>query len=445
VALPEYAYVIPIEGEITDPQHYILRRALKEAIDNHINLVILKLNTPGGAVDTTLKMMDSMSKYPGTILAFVDTEALSAGAFLAASTDQIYMTPNGIIGAAAVIQATGQDVPKTARLKLESYLQAKIRTLSDASTYRNEVLRAMSDEDFVLEIDGVVIKPKGELLTLTAPEAIKAYGSPPQSLLAAGIAPTAQAVLEHYAPEKAYVLKHFKVTWSEKLARWLSHIAPLLLGAGMLLLFIEFKTPGFGVFGITGIALVMLVFALNYIAGLAGNEEILLFLCGLMLLAVELFVFPGIIIAGVGGALMILISLVWAMADTWPNQKFEFSSDIFMGPLIDLGIAIAFGLLAALLISRFMPKSWFLDKIILRSQSTQKTGSQGAQLFSGESSLPELGALARTTTDLFPSGEIEFKGNRYQAMSHLGMISKNTHVRVIAHKGLVVIVEEHTA
>lgn len=439
--IPEQAYIIPIEGEITSPQHYILRRALKEAIDNHVDFIILKLNTPGGAVDTTIKMMETMGKYPGTILAFVDTEALSAGAFLAASTDKIYMTPNAIIGAAAVIQATGQDVPKTARLKLESYIHAKIRTLSDKSPYRSEVLRAMSEEDYVLEIDGTVVKPSGELLTLTAPEALKEYGTPPQPLLAAGIASTPEALLQHYAPEKHFAIKAFKVSWSEELARWLSHIAPLLLGAGMFLLFIEFKTPGFGIFGIGGIALVLLVFAVNYIAGLAGNEEIILFLCGLILLAVELFVFPGIIIAGVGGGLMVLIALIWAMADTWPNQAIEFSSDIFIAPLIDLGMAIAFGLLAALLISRFMPKSWFLKKIVLRSQSRRV---EGAQTFSGEDTLPAVGSLAYTTTALFPSGEIEFKGERYQAMSHFGTIAKNTQVSVIAHKGLVVIVKQLT-
>lgn len=437
----EHVYLMPIEGEITSPRHYILRRALKEAIENNVDLVILKLNTPSGAVDTTIKMMETMGKYLGTILAFVDTEALSAGAFLAASTDEIYMTPNGIIGAAAVIQSTGQDVPKTARLKLESYIHAKIRTFSDKQPYRSEVLRAMSEEDYVLEIDGTVLKPAGELLTLTAPEALKKYGTSPHPLLTAAITETPQALLEHYAPEKQFVVKNFEVTWSEELARWLSHIAPLLLGAGMFLLFIEFKTPGFGIFGIGGIALVLLVFAVNYIAGLAGNEEIILFLCGLMLLAVELFVLPGIIIAGIGGALMIIVALVWAMADTWPNQAFEFSSDIFVAPLIDLGIAIAFGLLAALLISRFMPKSWFLDKIILRSQSKRV---KGAQTFSGEDTLPAVGSIAQTTTDLFPSGEIEFNGERYQAMSHLGMITKNTPVAVAAHSGLVVIVKEQT-
>lgn len=122
-------YVVPVQGEITEPQHYIIRRALKEAQEAGVRYVVLKLDTPGGAVDVTLEILDTIERYEGTVIAFVDTEALSAGAFIAGGTHAIYMAPKSVIGAAAVIQSTGQDVPKTARLKLESFLQAKLRTV----------------------------------------------------------------------------------------------------------------------------------------------------------------------------------------------------------------------------------------------------------------------------------------------------------------------------
>ena len=90
------------------------------------------------------------------------------------------------------------------------------------------------------------------------------------------------------------------------------------LGLGLLLLFVEFKTPGFGLFGIAGLVLVGIVFASNYLAGLAGFEAILFFILGLAFIVVDIFLLPGTFIFLTLGILLILGSLLWSLSDIWP-------------------------------------------------------------------------------------------------------------------------------
>jgi membrane-bound serine protease (ClpP class) len=111
---------------------------------------------------------------------------MSAGAFISATTQEIWFAPMGVIGAARPVTSTGQDIDETMKLKIVSYLKARVRAISEGKGYRGQVISAMIDKDYELKIGDVVIKPKGELLSLTASEASKTYGDPPQPLLGGG-------------------------------------------------------------------------------------------------------------------------------------------------------------------------------------------------------------------------------------------------------------------
>ncbi|WPJ94256.1 hypothetical protein SH580_12505 [Coraliomargarita algicola] len=288
-------YVIPITGAINKPNLYILRRGLKEAITNQVDMVLLDMDTPGGRVDYTIEMMEMLAKFDGITATFVNPDAISAGSFIASATQEIYFAPQGKMGASAVIQGGGQDVPETARMKMESYLRANIRSITEDYPFRSDVLRAMLDAEFELKIGDEVIKPAGELLTLTAREAMREYALPdaaPQPLLASGIYDSVDALLDARLGPDQYQIKDFHITYSEVLAKWMNTFAPGLLGIGLLALFFEFKTPGFGIFGIAGIVLLGIFFISQYIAGLAGNEAILFFALGVLLVLIELFFFP---------------------------------------------------------------------------------------------------------------------------------------------------------
>ncbi len=427
-------YVIPVKDEISTPTVYIIRRGLKEAIERKADVVMLDMDTPGGALDKTFEIMEALQKFPGLKLTFVNKEAMSAGAFISAATDEIYFAPDAVIGAAAPVLATGGEVDKTMKQKIVSYLRARVRATSEGKGYRGQAVEAMIDEDFELKIGERVVKAKGELLSLTATEAMETFGDPPQPLLGSGKAETIEALLASKYGQGNYVVQHFEVTWSEKLAQYLNALTPILMGLGMLALFVEFKTPGFGWPGIAGLVLLGVVFLGHYVAGFSGHEPVLVFALGLLLIAVELFFFPGMVIAGVTGAALVLGSLLWAMADIWPQEPIRFTGDVFIGPLQNLGLALVITATLAVALLRYLPRAWFWDRMVLAAEVAGTAGS-------AVTSDPLLGAEGVTVTPMFPSGEVEIAGRRYEAKLALGHVAAGTPVVVRGREGFALIVE----
>jgi membrane-bound serine protease (ClpP class) len=352
-AQPTRVVVIPVREQIDSPMLFIIRRGLKQAIEDKADLVILDMKTPGGALDSTFEIMEAIGKFPGKTLTFVNNEAISAGAFISATTDEIWFSPEGVIGAAAPVMSTGQEIDATMRQKIVSYLKARVRATSEGKgDYRGKVISAMIDADYELKIEDKVLKGKGELLSLTAKEAAETHGEPPQPLLAAGIAKDLPDLLRQKFGAGGHSVTTLEITWSEKFAVFLRSLVPVLLGLGLLALYVEFKTPGFGVFGAVGIACLAVVFLSNYVAGLSGQEPMLVFGLGLALVFAEIFFMPGAVIFAVTGLALMLGSLVWSMADIWPDQPVRVSDDLFLGPLTELGLGLVLAVVFALLFSR---------------------------------------------------------------------------------------------
>ena len=437
-------YVIPVKDEINSPTLFILRRGLKEAIEQKADVVLLDMDTPGGALDVTFEIMEALEKFPGKKLTFVDREAMSAGAFISAVTDEIYFVPNGVIGAAAPVMATGGEIDKSMKQKIVSYLRARMRASSEGKGYRGQVISAMIDEDYELKIGEKILKPKGELLSLTATEAMEKYGEPPQALLGAGKAADIPALLTGKFGANGYEIRNFQVTWSEKLAKYLTTISPILMGLGIFALFVEFKTPGFGWIGATGIVLLALVFLGNYVAGLSGHEPALLFVIGVSLVAAELIFFPGLVVVALTGVIFMLGSLVWAGADYWPSQPMNvnFSGDMLMQPVLNLSLAvlIATGLFAAFL--KYLPKTALFQHLAVQGASV--TAAQHAGVASPAAGMIEglTGRRGVAITGLFPSGEVEVDGKRYQAKVNLGTVDANAPIVVTGHTDFGLMVEK---
>lgn len=432
-------YVIPVREEINTPTLYILRRGLKEAIAQNADAVVLDMNTPGGALNVTFDIMEALGKFHGETMTYVNKEAMSAGAFISATTGEIWFAPDAVIGAAAPVSSDGKDIDVTMKQKVVSYLKARVRAISEGKGYRGEVISAMIDAEYELKIGDKVIKPKGELLSLTATEANKSYGEPPRSLLGAGIANDIPALLGKKYGAVNYEIKQFEVTWSEVLAQYLTRLSPILLGLGLLALFIEFKTPGFGVFGIGGIALLGLVFLSNYVAGFSGHEPLLLFVVGLLLVILELLFFPGVTVVAAGGLLCMLSALVWAMADLWPGQPITvaWSGDAFVAPLQNLGLGLAIAAGMAYLLMRFLPPGWLWGRLAVTG-AVQGTGATLAEIEAQESLVGLDGVAA---TGLFPSGQVEINGRRYEARVEVGTLLPGAHVRVVRRAGFSLVVE----
>lgn len=433
--------VIPIQEAINKPILYVLRRGLKEAIEKKADVVVLDMKTPGGRLDVTFDIMEALEKFPGERITYVNDQAISAGAFISAVTDEIWFAPRGKIGAAAPVTGTGQDVDVTMKQKIVSFLKAEVRSVSEGKGYRGQVISAMIDADYELKIGDEVLKPKGELLTLTATEAARTYGDPPEPLLAAGIAKDVDELLARKLGAGNFTVQRLEVTWSETLAQYLNALSPVLMGLGLLAIFIEFKTPGFGIFGIAGGALLAIVFFGHYIAGLSGHEPALIFALGAVLVLAELLFFPGIIVAALTGVLMMLGALIWSMADLWPNEPVTFNSEVFTRPLINMGLGLLVTLILAVAFARFLPRGWFWDKIILQAAIDGR--SQEAALADGTAAGadPLVGRRGVVTSALMPAGQIEVDGRRYEARVAVGAIEAGAAVVVVRRGDFNLLVE----
>lgn len=436
--------VIPVREQVDTPLLYIIRRGLKEAIADHANVVVLDMKTPGGALDTTFEIMEALGKFPGKTITFVNDQAISAGAFISATTDEIWFAPRGKIGAAAPVTSTGQDVDKTMRQKVVSFLRAEVRSISEGKGYRGQVVSAMIDEDYELKIGDTVLKPKGELLTLTATEAMKKYGEPPQPLLAAGTAASVEDLLTQKFGTGHFTVKRLEVTWSERLAVFLKALSPILLGLGLLAIYIEFKTPGFGVFGIVGICCLAIVFLSNFVAGLSGHEPVLVFAVGVALVFVELFFFPGLVVFALSGLALMLGALVWSMADLWPNEPLStaWSADAFVAPLANLGLGVLIAVALGVALVRFIPRGWFWDKMIVQSTVAGAAQVAGGSLESDGAVAALVGREGLAATSLRPGGQIEIDGRRYEARVAIGAVERGKPVVVRAYSDFGLIVEE---
>ena len=208
IASKSLAYVIPIKDQIGPPILDILRRGLKDAIRENAQIVILDMDTPGGELGVTLEIMEeiieSLEKFEGKIITYVNDEAISAGAYIAIATSEIAFAPKSQIGAAEAVSGGGANIDSSMKRKDKLLPKGKIRNYAGGHRYRSIIMSAMMDANESLLIegeplraqDGSLIKKSGELLTLTGEEACKEYGNPPAPLLGFGVFEDVQSILD---------------------------------------------------------------------------------------------------------------------------------------------------------------------------------------------------------------------------------------------------------
>lgn len=436
------AYVIPLRDQIDKPLFYVIRRGVKEAMEAKADVLILDMKTPGGELGVTLEIIDVLEQFPGLTVTYINNEAISAGAFVSYGTREIYMSERSIIGASAPIMGGpmgltgGGEIPDTLKQKVVSMIRAQMRACAERYSHNPDVIEAMIDPNQELIIEGNTLSPQGELLTLTNEEAARQYGNPPRPLLSRGTVPSIEELFTVLGVDP------LKVTYVEKigvesLASWISSWSSLLLIIGGLGLFIEYKTPGFGVFGIVGISALVIYFVGNHIAGLGGLEWLLFFFLGVGLIVVEVFFLPGSLFFGASGMLIVLISLIMAMVDMYPGGNlFPRMSQLRLS-FFNLGIAGVSLVALIFLLSKYFPKTSLYTQMI----------SPGA---SGELESQEVEALQKdllgkegvSLSVLRPGGKALLDGVSLDVIAQNGMIPKGARIKVIAMSGRDPIVEE---
>lgn len=409
-------YRVNVSGVIELGLAPYVARAIREAEQARAAAVVLELETPGGRVDAAQQMVKAITQAEIPVHAFVNVHAWSAGAMIALAADSIYMAPGSSIGAATPVEGTtGTKAPE----KIVSAMRGEFRALAERRGLDPRIAEAMVDED--IEIPGV--DEKGKLLTLTAAEAVRVR-------LATAEVETFDAMLARLGLGGAQVVT-VGVNWAENVVRFLSHplVAPLLLSIGVLGILIELKTPSFGMAGAAGLLSLTAFFGSHLILGLAGLEEIILLVAGLVALGVEIFVMPGFGIAGILSILLIGASVFLALIGNLPTWgDVARASGVLVTTMIII-VATVYTFV------RFLPSTSRFRGIFLRTATDKAAG-----YISAPPRAELIGVEGVAATDLHPSGVMVVGGERLDVVSEAGFVPKGARVRVVRSEGYRMVV-----
>ncbi|HEU0202854.1 MAG TPA: NfeD family protein [Burkholderiaceae bacterium] len=414
-------YVAPIDGIIDLGLAPFVRRVLQEAADAGAAAVVLEINTFGGRVDAAVQIRDAVLTAPIRTVAFVNKRAISAGALIALSAEKIVMAGGGTIGAATPVQMGQPGAPaQPVEEKAVSYMRKEFRATAESRGRPPLLAEAMVDVD--VAIPGVV--EKGKLLTLTTDEAL-------QHKLADLRADTLESALQQLGLGGAQI-RRASPNWAENIVRFLTHpiVSSLLITLGMLGIILELRTPGFGIPGGVGIGSLALFFWGHWLVQLAGWEELLLAVGGIVLLVLEIFVIPGFGIAGALGIVALIAGLAMSLTGGGATAQF-----ILMATA-RVVFSLLFALLASLVLLRFLPRLPLARRLILETG----LGSGEASAAAPESDRHWLGRQGRAASPLRPAGIAEIAGERVDVVSDGELVEAGQAIEVIRVDGNRIVV-----
>lgn len=421
------------------------RRVIQRVNEENARAVLFDIDTPGGlAFDTAELIMVDMQKIKVPSYAFVNQQALSAGALVAAGTDAIYMHSVSTIGAAAIVSGSGAEIPEIMRAKIESAFNAFVRAVSKSKGRNPDVIRAMMITDEYYDFGDIQVE-EGELLSLTADEAVSEFQGKP--LLAKGIVDSIDELLEKEGLADADVVVAVP-TGMEKLAYWVAAFSAILILVGIGGAYLEMKSPGFGIGGGISLIAFSVFFFGNYAAGnMAGYGLMLLFLLGVILVVFELFILPGMIVPGVIGAILVIGTLFVAMIDGFAFEDNAVRGwdaagalDFINRPALNLAIGLLGSTILMMLMMRYLPGAPLFNRLVMSKVlvSGDSTGLDSVSGGTGE----HVGLQGVATTDLRPAGKGDFDGRILDVTAVSGFIAEGKEIIVSSEDGLRILVKE---
>lgn len=444
---PEKVVVLPLQGPVDQALMILFRRAFREIEATQPDLVVIDIDTPGGGLLETEEIIAWMRSIDIPIHAYVNTHAQSAGAIISLGADRIFMAPGSRIGSALpIIMGSGgvADLPENVYEKLLSDTRALVRGVAEENGHNPQLAMAMVDPAERLVIGERVVCEEGELLNLTAREAVEIIPPETRPLLADAVVDDLAALLEHVGLEDAEVVR-FEPEPAEALARWIVRIGPILFAVGLLGIYLEIKTPGIGLPGLVGAVCLIIYFFGHHVAGLAGIEELALVVIGLVLIGLEVFVIPGFGIAGTLGILCIVIGMFLGLVPLIPDMPSDLEGVDFPGLLEYLPVIsrkfvytlvlVGFG---GYLLSKWLPKTSIYGRLVLKKELSKETGYVSSDVRYGDF----LGGIGIARTALRPSGIAMFGDDRLDVVSSGDMIEKGARVKVIQVQGGRIVVEK---
>ncbi len=426
---PTLIYKFDIKREIGSTSWIHTQHAFEEANNLDAKVILLHLNTYGGQVvfADSIRTKILNSKIP--VHVFIDNNAASAGALISIACDSIYMRPGANIGAATVVNQSGEKMPD----KYQSYMRSTIRATAEAHgkdtiihgtdttlIWKRDPIIAEAMVDERVYIEGVI--DTGKILTFTTLEAIK-------NGYCEGQAESIKEVIDKLG-YKEYQLVEYKPSFYSGLKGFLTN--PVFHGILILViiggLYFELQSPGIGFPLLASAVAAILYFAPLYIDGLAANWEIIIFLIGIVLIVLEIFVVPGFGITGISGIILVFTGLTLSLVD---NVIFDFSNvpgkEMLMALIIvSAGTFLSF--IIAIPLSEKLFSTGPLAKVAL--QTSQKIEEGYISVDAEPKNLVGIEGTAQTT--LRPSGKVIINEELYDAVAEIGMIDKGEKI-IVTH------------
>ena len=396
-----------------------IKKAIKKAEDEGASLIILELDTPGGLLSSALSIKNYIIESDIPVVAYINKNALSAGALISLSCASIYMSDGSIIGAATPVYMKGNSIEKASEKEI-SAMRAAMRSSAEISKKNVRIAEAMVDETIILskKNDGIDLDDK-TLLTLSVEEALKVN-------IADGKANSIIDIIKLRNLSENSTIINFEEEKYDYILRFLINPAVLsaLISIGIIGAYIELKTPGFGIGGVISIIAFSTFFFAQVFVGESGFLAPAIFFLGLVLLAIEIFVIPGFGITGILGILGIVAGIFMSFGI---NNIAQATSVIFFSLIADIILII--------ILARFVLKSKGFKNIVALETDT-------AGYHSSVSYDNLLGREGITDTFFRPSGNIIINDKKYDAITEGEFINKGVKIKVILVEGNKIVIKE---
>lgn len=418
-------YQFDIQEEIAPPVWHKTQKAFAEAKAMKADLIIIHMNTYGGQVDAADSIRTKILNSDIPVYVFIDNNAASAGALISIACDSIYMIAGANIGAATVVNQTGEAMPD----KYQSYMRSMMRSTAEAKGRNPQIAEAMVDPR--ISVKGVI--DSSMVLTFTPSEAIK------HGFCEAEVKSIAALLDRLNIEEYDIELQELKAT--DRIIRFLinpmvSSVIIMMIVGGI---YFELQSPGIGFPLAAAVLGAILFFAPHYLEGLVEHWELVVFIVGIGLLMLEIFAIPGFGVAGVTGILFIITSLALA---TVKNVGFHFEiPDItqLVYALLYVSTASMVGLgLAYWLTDKLFGSNSFGALSLMTVQKNEEGFSIKTENYNNV-----LGAIGTAQTILRPAGKIKIDSAYYDAVAKIGYIEKGEKIKVVGYGNAQLIVMKY--
>jgi membrane-bound serine protease (ClpP class) len=399
-----------LEGEVNSFVTLSIQKAIYTAEIQGSNALIIEINTLGGNLKDALAIRKALDKTSLKTIAYINSNAASAGAIIAFSCQKVYMNPSASVGAATPIHADGSPASE----KVNSYVRSLLRASAEKFSRNSEEAEKMVGQS----------QNGYQVSSLTASEAIKKG-------LADGLVNDIIDILDKENMNSSKI-SPYQSGWQELvmsfvLKPWVSFMLLVLMILGIKW---EMALPGFGFAGVLGLLSGLLFFIPHQVYGLAEYWEIGLFCIGILLVALEIFVVPGFGITGISGLIAIGTAIGLSVL---PNEGFVFQA-VEPSDIVEVSAYITLGMIA--LTIGFL---WLLPKLLqsraLGEISLHSSMDKDEGYTSDFKTLDLLGQEGIAQTVLRPSGKIMIKNKIYEAIAEGDYLEKGTAVLVIENSG----------